>query len=429
MSFQFPVSIDQEILGQYREELQWTNQEVEMLAIKLERNPQDMETVEKVRDLIQESWMSSVKLDLIPLSESLDDTLKGLDFLLDWQVYPPAMTEFVLLLIDRVMIIAQEVEESQFIDMRKTQAILVALQYIILAKTVDEITQGIEAAIVAISQEISDQPDTSNNHDGGVDLFGDGVDLFGDGVDLFDDGLELFDAAPASPPIVNKPTIDIFVPDASLNPLFQARDFIQGHSAENCLTLLGQISEQATRHYNAHTHLLQELALATNILAGAPLDFEGLYKGICLHDIALASLPEIFNKEGPLNQDEIQELKLHPVNSAEFAHALNPSDETELMILHHHEHLDGSGYPFGLKGDNISEQGKLAAIVDTFHNAIEQHAVMGARESVLVAILEININAGKHFDERWTELFNRLLQDYWLEDWRESCQGKVNRVG
>ena len=147
VSFEYPVSFDQSILAQYREELQWCNQEVEMLAIDLERSPNDMGQVEQLRLIIHESWMSSVKLDLVPVSESLADTLKGLDLLLDWQIYPVRMTEFVFLLIDRLMDIAQEVEEKRFIDMRKTQAILVALQFIILAKDVDQITQGIEVAI------------------------------------------------------------------------------------------------------------------------------------------------------------------------------------------------------------------------------------------------------------------------------------------
>ena len=421
MSFQFPVTVDQELLETYREELQWTNQEIEMMAITLERSPEDMATVEKVRDLIQESWMSSVKLELIPLSESLDDTLKGLDFLLDWQVYPPRMTEFVLLLIDRVMDIAREVEESQFIDMRKTQAILVALQYIILAKSIDEITQGIEDAIVAINQDINQQSAPANNNDDSV--------LFDDGVDLFDDGVDLFDDTPSSPAPVSQPTYDIFIPSASLNPLYKAREFIQGHSAENCLKLLDQVSAQAAQHFNSHTHFLLELALTTNILAGEPLEFESLYKGVCLHDIALANLPAIFAKEGKPTQDEILELKQHPVKSAEFARELKLSDETELFVIHHHEHIDGSGYPFGLKGDSISEQGKLAAIVDTFHNAIEQHATMGARESVLTAILEINIHSGKHYDKLWVKQFNNMLHDFWLPDWREQRWGSHNQVG
>lgn len=385
-----------------------------MLAINLERCPQDMDTVEKIRNILQESWMSSVKLDLIPLSESLDDTLKGLDFLLDWRVYPSRMTEFVLILIDRVMDIAQEVEESLYIDMRKTQAILVALQYIILAKNVDEITQGIEHAIAAISRDISDDAETTNNHDDVV---------------LFDDGVDLFDDAPQKPAADNQPAVDIFVPQASLNPLNLAREFTEEHSNENYLALLDEIPDQATRHYNTHIHFLLELSLATNILAGEPLDYDCLYKGIFLHDISLASLPDLIAQKGNLTEDENEKLILHPVRSAKVAHDLNNSNEAELLVLHHHERLDGSGYPFGLKGDNISEQGKLVAIVDTFHYVIEHHAGMGARKRVLAAIMEINIHAGKLYDKHWVKQFNKLLHDYWLPDWRDAQRKKRQRAG
>ena len=166
-----------------------------------------------------------------------------------------------------------------------------------------------------------------------------------------------------------------------------------------------------------------------NCLAGEPLDFESLYRGICLHDISLAGLPELLNKQDSFSEDELKERKLHPLKSAELAHALQYSSETELLVMHHHEHVDGSGYPFGLKGDNISEQGKLAAIVDTFHTAIEHHAVMGTRESVLTGILEINIHTGKHYDQRWVKHFNKVLHDYWLPDWRDAQRRNFSKTG
>jgi len=420
VSYQFPVTFDQDILLQYREELQWANQEVEMLAITLERSPEEMATVEQIRGIIQDAWMSSVKLDLVPISESLADTLKGLDLLLDWQVYPPAMTEFILLLIDRIAIIAHEVEESRFIDMRKTQAILVGLQFIILAKSPTEITQGIDDAIVSISQEIGatdNEPDT------------DEVVLFDDGVDLFDDGVDLFEDTTTSPAIVTQPSINIFVPQASLNPLNQAREYIQGFSNESSLKLLGQIADQSTQHHNSHTCFVLELSLAMNILAGKPLDFDSLYDGISLHDIALASQPELVAKKAQLTEADIHELKLHPVKSAKVAHDISDSVETELLVLHHHEHVDGSGYPYGLKGDNISEQGKLAGIVDSFHGVMEQHAGLSERERILKAIIEININCGTHYDKNWVKIFNSLLRDYWLADWRAARQVRIKQVG
>ena len=425
VSFDFPVTFDQDSLSQYREELEWTNQEVEMLAITLERHPEDMATVEQIRNILQESWMSSVKLDLTPVSESLADTIKGLDLLLDWQVYPPAMTEFILILIDRLMIIAHEVEEKQIIDMRKTQAILVALQYIILAESFEQIDQGVSNAITAISQPIADNSSQASNSDD--------VMLFDDGVDLFDDGVDLFDDTPAEPALLcvpedSEPAADIFIPDVTLNPLFQARDFIQGHSDDNCAILLGQIADAASEHHSTHARFLLELALSMNILAGKPLVFESIYKGICMHDIALASMPEAVIKKDQLSKDDIDQLRQHPLKSAEMAHEFIHSDESELLVLHHHERLDGSGYPFGLIGNNICEYGKLAAIVDTFHDIINRHKQLNEKQRVLRGIVEINLGTGRQFDPGWVNLFNICMRDYWLPDWREARWAKHKKT-
>lgn len=416
MSFQFPVTFEKDVLVQYREELQWAMQELEMLAITLERNPDDMGSVLLVRNLFQELSLSSTKLDLIPISESLDDTLKGLDLLLDWQYYPVSMTEFVLLLIDKIMVIALEVEEERFIDMRKTQQILVALQSIILAKNVEQVKEGIDTAVAILNEAIPEQ-EAVNNDSGAIDLFGDDVDLFDDGVDLFDDGgVDLFDDQPSAETVAMP---EVFIPNASLNPLNQAREYLQGHSDENCLHLFGQIAEQAAANYDSHTHFLLELSLAVNFMAGTPIPLESLHKGICLHDIALTQVPDLLTGERKLTPDEINELKQHPVKGVAMAESIKANDEACLLVLHHHERLDGSGYPYGLKGDNISEQGKLAAIVDSFHNTMERFEQLSARDQIFRAVAEINYHPGVKFDASWLEIFNRCIRDYWLTEWRK----------
>lgn len=421
MSFDFPVTFDKDILRQYREELTYTNQEVEMLAINLENNPDDMATVETIRDLVQESWMGSVKLDLEPVSESLADSLKALDLLLDWQIFPAAMTEFILILLDRLMIIAHEVEERQIIDMRKTQAILVALQYIILAKDAEQINKGITDAIVAISQDISNA--TSSDTEAEVMIYDDGVDLFDDdGVDFFDDSPDTPDEAPA-------PTLDIFISEAGHNPLLIAREYIAGHTNDNSIVLLNLLAEHGAEHHSSHAQFMLELSLCMNILAGKPLDFDNVYKGICMHDLALAVMPALMRKRRKLTQDEIDELRLHPVKSAELASEFVNSEETKLLVLHHHERLDGSGYPFGLQGNNISEQGKLAGIVDSFHDAINKNKQDPERIKVLRGIVEINMGMGKKFDTAWVKLFNTTIRDFWLPDWREQLRAKNRKVG
>lgn len=373
-----------------------------MLAIDLERNPDDKDRVEQLRLIIQESWMSSVKLDLAPISESLADTLKGLDLLLDWDIYPVRMTEFILILIDRLMIIAQEVEESRIIDMRKTQAILVALQFIILAKDVDQITQGIEDAIVAIDQKTPEH-DTSST----------------DEILLFDDDIELFDEPQPAPSQVRKTMddseqlFDIYVPDKIRNPLKQARDFIQNLDRNDSALLMGGVADQVSGHQDSHTRFVLEFALAMNFLAGSPINSESLYKGICLHDIALLPSSDMLDSNEVVDSLNTDTFMLHPIRSAELAKQMSDSAETEWLILHHHEHIDGTGFPYGLKGDNISEHGKLAAIVDSFHNLLERHGDMKPKKRALRALYEININAGKRYDYSWIKLFNKVVRESW----------------
>lgn len=399
-----------------------------MLAITLERNSDDMQTVDEVRQIFQELLMSSAKLDLIPISESLQDTLTGLDLLLDWQVYPVAMSEFMLILIDKILIVAYEIEEKHFIDIRKTQQILVALQSIILAKSIEQMTSGIDEAIASISQDI---PSTEAVETGAGDalLFDDGIDLFGDdGVDLFDDPEETTTSAETSSPegAIN---VDIFVPEASRNPIKQAQEFIKGHSDENRIILLGQISDQASQHSSSHTQFLLELTLAVNLMAGEPLDMESIHKGICLHDIALASLSDLLTSKSKLTDEQIEMLKQHPVNGADVVRKLGCSEDASLLVLHHHECIDGSGYPFGLKGDDISEQGKLAAIVDSFHSVIESCNEPAEKLCVMKAITEINSHVGTKYDAAWVAMFNQCIRNYWLEEWSNTTSKKVRHIG
>ena len=238
---------------------------------------------------------------------------------------------------------------------------------------------------------------------------------------LFDDDIELFGDAPQEATSEIADTLagpenlfDIYVPDNIRNPLKQARDFIDNLNKNDSALLLGNVADQITGHQDSHTRFVLEFALAMNYLAGMPLNSESLYKGICLHDIALTPLSNLVDKENNSGRENSDELILHPVRSAELARQFSDAKDTELLILHHHEHIDGSGYPYGLKGDNISEYGKLAAIVDSFHNMFEKHSYMKPRKRALKAIYEINKMAGKHFDQSWIRMFNNTVRDAWL---------------
>jgi len=90
------------------------------------------------------------------------------------------------------------------------------------------------------------------------------------------------------------------------------------------------------------------------------------YGGI-LHDIGKIGVPDhILNKAGPLTPDEFEIMKRHPLIGFEICQPLRSLAGALPLIRHHHEKLDGSGYPDGLKGDEVPVSARIMAITDIY---------------------------------------------------------------
>jgi HD-GYP domain-containing protein (c-di-GMP phosphodiesterase class II) len=295
----FPVEFEQELLVEFNEGLEQIHQDVERLAITLEQSPDDIHLVNTVTQLFDELSFSSTKLGLVPISESLHETIKCLELIQKFNTYPVRMSEFTLLVIDRVLSLSRDIQRNFVIDIRKTQHILVALQHVILVKEAAYLEAAVEKAIKAITQDIYDNLD--NEKEAESDIV------------LFDDNIELFDDT-QSQPLENDPlSIKIFIPEESINPVLQAREYVKQELGGKPIKLLAKISDLSTRHGDSHTDFLLELSLAINIAAGKPIDMTSLAMGICAHDIALSSIPHIVNKEERLTTEEFDQIKMHPV--------------------------------------------------------------------------------------------------------------------
>ena len=147
------------------------------------------------------------------------------------------------------------------------------------------------------------------------------------------------------------------------------------------------------------------------------------YAGI-LHDVGkLGVRTSILQKTGMLDDEEFLEIQQHPVFATEIVRGIDFLSEAHAGILHHHERLDGLGYPLGLQGDQIPEFARIIAVADAFDSMTSTRSYRGAR-SVAEAVQELRNCAGTQFEERMVEalvvsLDHRPWRPVHAEDLRE----------
>jgi putative nucleotidyltransferase with HDIG domain len=116
-----------------------------------------------------------------------------------------------------------------------------------------------------------------------------------------------------------------------------------------------------------------------------------------VHDVGKLRTPKrILNKPGPLTDAEFEAMKRHPVDGAEMVSALGDAELTRI-VRHHHERLDGAGYPDGLAGDGIPLGARIIAVADTF-DAITSARAYRAASSHQKAIDILRKEAGSQLD-------------------------------
>jgi chemotaxis protein histidine kinase CheA len=421
----YKVEIDSELISEFCEELENALQDVEGIIISLENLAYNDVSLKTIKQTFHSLWISTTKLQLIPMSESLDDLIKALDKLIQFKVYPSKTSEYLLLLIDRILFLAKEVERNLLISIQETQHILVSLQYIILANDPDAVNEGVEQALYAITQNISTNAD-ENPADLNIDLFSDTestertTEFFTDNEPV-DANIELFtDSEPSENNHTQAPAVC-----NSNNPQAYAMDFISALKKSEAIMLLAGIADKATSNDHSHTEFLLELSLAINFIAGKPIDEEGLAKGILLHDIALSAIPDVINKPKKLTSEEIKLIRMHPSQGVVLGQAMNLPEESLNLIAHHHERLDGKGYPHGFKGDQISDAGKLIGIIDSFHAMVDNRPHKKYQRSPLRAVAEINAGINLHYDKHWIKHFNRYMKEQWLLTQKKCRKSKI----
>lgn len=132
-----------------------------------------------------------------------------------------------------------------------------------------------------------------------------------------------------------------------------------------------------------------------------------------MHDLGKVDISvDIINKTGNLGPQEWDEIKKHPVHSVErLENNSNMNQRVRSGILLHHEHYDGSGYPRGLKGDEIYIYGRILALADVYDALTSERPYRQAWSSAQ-ALEYMVAQSGTHFDPELLQKFLRTVAAY-----------------
>lgn len=144
--------------------------------------------------------------------------------------------------------------------------------------------------------------------------------------------------------------------------------FVQTRGLESIIYLF----EQTERASASHSRNVAMLALYVGKLLGLRgKRLKNLYVAALLHDIGKIGIPtQILSKTGKLDSMEFAQMKQHPVISARILRSFKEFEHLSRIVLYHHERMDGSGYPEGLKGNEIPLESRIIAVVDVFEALI-----------------------------------------------------------
>ena len=141
-------------------------------------------------------------------------------------------------------------------------------------------------------------------------------------------------------------------------------------------------------------------------------------RGSLLHDMGKLGIPDsILHKPGPLSEEEWELMRKHPTFAYEMIAPIDYLRKAIDIPYSHHERWDGSGYPRGLKGEEIPFVARIFAVVDVYDALTSDRPYRSAwsKEKTLEYIASLR---GIHFDPKVVDLFFKLIdsEPKWLEN-------------
>ena len=174
------------------------------------------------------------------------------------------------------------------------------------------------------------------------------------------------------------------------------------------VVLLDSKDEYTASHSAAVAMYCRDMALAMGMSED---EAEALHLAGLLHDLGKVGTPDaILRKDGKLDADEWAFIHEHPAKGAEVLSHLAAYKDVADIVRYHHERLDGSGYPYGIRDGQIPELSKMLAVADAYHAMTSDRPYRPARSS-FDALKELRRMSGVSLDGKYVELLASILRD------------------
>jgi len=173
------------------------------------------------------------------------------------------------------------------------------------------------------------------------------------------------------------------------------------------VTVLAETIEAKDRNTKGHCNRMRSLCVLIGGLMGlSPGELETLEYASLLHDLGKVGVNEaILNKEGPLTDEEGKKIKEHALIGEKILQSIPLMEDVTRIVVAHHENYDGSGYPRGLKGEEIPVGARIVAVADLF-DAMTSDRPYRKGLPTEVAVEEMKRVAGRQLDPGIVVIFS-----------------------
>jgi len=194
------------------------------------------------------------------------------------------------------------------------------------------------------------------------------------------------------------------------------------------LEALGDALDLKDRETEGHSKRVTAFTIAIARAMGLPREqINTIARGAFLHDIGKMAIPDkILNKPGKLESDEMNIMREHAYHGYQIVKKIPFLSEAAEIVYSHQERFDGSGYPRGLKGEQIPLGARIFSIADTL-DAITSDRIYRPAQSLQAAREEIARWAGRQFDPEVVKVFLEMPDNIW-EDLRKEIHAQIYRV-